>query len=188
MFYKIILYYRRMYMKSSRAMLLSALLFAVPAIAEENGSADAPKTEENSVVSNATPATEEPKKEETPPAEDKKETPPAEDKKEDDSKSKEDKKETTEAPSWFAAKLAVLTGFGTTVASYTITPVAEWTTIPALKKLLCISYLKGGNFEKNIPTIGKSIIVLGTVAAAYQGYKAMQDQDDSNDDEEIFGQ
>lgn len=150
-------------MKSSRAMLLAAMLFAVPAIADEIVPQNQVAQAEKAVASKI---------------EDIKEVAPT--------VIVEAPK--TETPSWLAAKVAVLTGLGTTVADYTVAPVANWTTIPALKQLLRISYLNGGKFEKNIPAIGKTMIAIAAAAGAYKLYQAAQDQDDSNDDEEIFGE
>lgn len=164
-------------MKSSRAMLLAAMLFVAPVFAD-NDKADETSIQDvpaqnipatnanNTSAQNATSATSAQNAPEAPKAEEAK----------------------TEAPSWLAAKLAVLTGFGATVADYTVAPVANYTTIPALKQLLRISYLKGGRFEANIPTVGKSIIALGAVVAAYKLYQATQDQDDMDNEDDIFGE
>ncbi len=155
-------------MKSSRAMLLAAMLFVAPVFAD-NDKAD--ETSIQDVPAQNIPAT----NANNTSAQNAPEAPKAEEAK-------------TETPSWLAAKLAVLTGFGATVADYTVAPVANYTTIPALKQLLRISYLKGGRFEANIPTVGKSIIALGAVVAAYKLYQATQDQDDMDNEDDIFGE
>jgi len=183
-------------MKSSRAMLLAAMLFVAPAFADDQAG-QVQGTNNSELTQDAPKGPEvkaEDKKEEVkaPEAGNKQEEVKAPEVKAEDKKEEvkaEDKKPEakTEQPSWFAAKLAVLTGLGTTVANYTVTPVADWTTIPALKQLLRISYLKGGRFESSIPTVGKSIIVLGAAAAAYKIYQATQDQDETDEDD-VFGE
>lgn len=181
-------------MKSSRAMLLAAMLFVAPAFADDQvgqvqgtntEAQDAPKAEDKKEVAQDAPKAEDKKEvaQDAPKAEDKKEA--AQDApKAPEAPKAEDKKEEakTEQPSWFAAKWLVLTGFGTTVANYTVTPVAEWTTIPALKQLLRISYLKGGKFETNLPVIGKSMVVVAAAGAALAAYNAMNQQDEDADE------
>lgn len=145
----------------SRVILLAAMLFALPVFAEGEvqGGDQAAETIQQ---------------------QDK----PAEEVKKADDKKEGDKKE-----SWLAAKWAVVTGAGATAISYTIEPIANWTTIWALNQFLRIEYLKGGRFEKSIPTVGKTIVGLALVAAAIKGYQFLAteaDDVDAGEDEEIF--
>lgn len=158
-------------------MLLAAMLFAVPAFADtdvQNGQDGKPKTEqaaqgiiantennqqngstEAKANTNSTPATED--------------------------TSKEAPK--TETPSWFSAKLGLIT---TAVAAVANWPVENVTT-PVLSR---IPYLKNNDaFKRNIPTVGKVILASALVCAVVKAYEAYNNaQDDSNDDEDVFGE
>lgn len=104
--------------------------------------------------------------------------------------SKNDTDNAKETPSWLSLKLATVTGAGATVVGYTLAPVANWTTIPVLNQFLHINYLKGGNFEKYIPTVGKTVVGLALVGAIVKGYRlltAEADDVDADDDDQIFG-
>lgn len=132
-------------MNSSRAMLLAALMFAAPVLANE------PQAEETSAqVQNVAP--EAPAVTETP---------------------------ATENPTWFAAKLAALSALGTKAVDYTVTPVANWTTMPVLSR---IPYIKDC---KHVSTFGKAIVVAGAAAVAYKLYNAINEQDVDGDDEDF---
>jgi hypothetical protein len=151
-------------MNSSRAMLLAALMFAAPVFADNDlnqndasGQIIDQKLPENNTN-------------------------------QDKNKSPENNTPTpvVENPTWFAAKLAVLTGAASTVASYTVAPVANWTAVPVLNQFLRISYLKGGKFEANIPTIGNTMVAAAAVYGAIAAYNAINNQDVDGDDSEEF--
>ena len=149
-------------MKSSRAMLLAAMLFVAPVFADEAGQVQDTNTE---VLNQSAPLVN--------PTEDKKEVNPTEDKKE----------VKTETPSWFSAKLGLITTAAAAVANW---PVENLTT-PVLSR---VPYLKNNEtFKRNIPTMGRVILASALIAAAVKAYDAYNNaQDDSNDDEDIFGE
>ncbi len=76
-------------------------------------------------------------------------------------------------PGFLAAKWAFITGAAASATNFASKP-AVW----ALSQLTRISYLKGGKFEANIPTMGKVITAAALVAAAYAVYQQMNDETD----------
>jgi hypothetical protein len=94
-------------------------------------------------------------------------------------------KEEAKAPeqSWSKAKLAAVSAAFGSAANFVSTPAEK-----LLQQLTRISYLKGGKFEANIPTMAKLITAAALVTAAVKVYQMVNDADDVDaNDDEIFG-
>jgi hypothetical protein len=90
---------------------------------------------------------------------------------------------------WIAAAFALPLTCVNTVADWTVNPVANWTTIPVLNQLTRISYLQGGRFQENIPTIGRLMVTVAAVYAAIKAHEAYNaDAGDDLDEDTIFTQ
>jgi hypothetical protein len=166
-------------MKSSRAMLLAAILFSAPvSVVLAENTDNAPKVSTtNDVITTATKIETEkvivdPKNH----AETHISTTTEE--------VKTEKKGAVqvEQPSWAAAKLAMVTGAIGSATNFVSKPAA-W----GLNQFTRISYLKDGRFQASIPTMAKVITAAAIVGLIVKLHElANADDVDANDDE-IFG-
>lgn len=60
--------------------------------------------------------------------------------------------------------------------------VAKYSFNPVLTKLASFDCLKGGKFEKNIPTMNRVLVSAAAVAVVYAAYKAYVAQQDASED------
>lgn len=173
---------RRIRMKSSRAMLLVAMLFAAPVLADvttETNSAQiqAKAAEVKAAAEAKTKELEAAAKLEA----EKAKAAIAELQEDAKEKITEIKKEI--APTWTQKKLAAISAGACATADFVSAPVAL-----TLNQFTRISYLKGGKFENSIPTVSKMITAAALVLIIKKGYDAYYaDADDMDNDAEIFG-
>jgi hypothetical protein len=163
-------------MKSSRVMLLAAIMSTASVFASESATDNAAtnqtstqiEVKQNSVDTNNGVTTTNNSSETLTITENKKE---------------ETKTETPAQQSWTAAKLAAVSAAFGSAANLVSTPAEK-----LLQQLTRISYLKGGKFEANIPTMAKVVTAAALVAAAVKVYQMVNDADDVDaNDDEIFG-
>jgi hypothetical protein len=100
---------------------------------------------------------------------------------------KNNTQETTEAK---ATLMTIITAFATARKDNSLAFLdffANWTCNPIFNKLASFECLKGGRFENSITPAGRIIVSATFVAAFYAAYKAYNEQNNVDTDEDIFG-
>jgi hypothetical protein len=185
-------------MKSSRAMLLAAILFAAPVFASETPKADGTTVEATPAAIETKSVAIEPAKDttakvETTPAAANSNAAPTADATKEETKSvaTEPAKDTTATPAATNPNTAptadatkeeklgyLAAAYATMVAAsdYTLLPVANWTFLPVLTRL---PYIKNST---HLPLIGKTMVAATAAAALAYGYSVATAEDTNDDD------